>query len=83
MEFAVIITKSPFKNPYRVHNERPAISDIMSHLDTSSASFVFIVFLIWGTVLHSVKNVAIIPTINGMYSVNVMVTAITEWSFYI
>ena len=80
MEFAVIITKSPFKNPYKVHNERPAIRDIMSHLDTSSASFVFIVFLIWGTVLHKVKNVAAIPTIKGMYSVNIMFTVHTVWT---
>jgi hypothetical protein len=44
------------------------INEIMSHFETSSVFLVRRDFLICGTVLHNVKNVASIPMMKIRYS---------------
>ena len=61
MLLAPVIIISPFIIPYSTHNESPVINEIMSHFETSSVFLVRRDFLICGTVLHNVKNVADIP----------------------
>ena len=68
MLLAPIIIVSPFVTPYSTHNESPVINEIMSHFETSSVFLVRRDFLICGTVLHNVKNVANIPMMKIRYS---------------
>jgi hypothetical protein len=68
MLLAPVITMSPFVTPYSTHNDSPVINEIMSHFETSSVFLVRRDFLICGTVLHNVKNVASIPMMKIRYS---------------
>ena len=44
--FAIVITISPFKIPYKTHKDSPVIREIISHFDTSSVFLVLSDFLI-------------------------------------
>ena len=68
MLLAPVIIISPLITPYNTHKESPVINEIMSHFETSSVFLVRRDFLIWGTVLHNLKNVASIPMTKIRYS---------------
>lgn len=70
IELPNTIIASDLPTPYITHKNNPTTKTTIKRIETSSVSFVLTAFIIWGTVLTTVKAVAKSPINVNQKSIN-------------